>query len=59
MELINVILGRDYALVIVGMIVVMQGVLANILNRVLGIVCKTMVSTIALVPIDDVEFVLD
>jgi len=59
MELINVVLGWDYALVIVGIIIVIKGVLANILSRVLGIVCKTMVSTIALVPIDGIEFILD
>jgi len=59
MELINAVLGWDYARVIVGMIVVIKGVLANILSRVLGIVCKTMVSTIALVPIGGVEFILD
>jgi hypothetical protein len=56
LELINAVLGWDYALRIVGMIVVIKGVKANILSQVLGIVCKIMVSTIALVPIDDVEF---
>jgi hypothetical protein len=52
----HVILEWDFAMMNVGMDVVTQSVLANILSQVLDIVQISMMSIIVVVPIGGVEF---
>jgi hypothetical protein len=53
---LHVILEWDFAMMNVGMDVVTQSVLANILSQVLDIVQISMMSIIVVVPIGGVEF---